>query len=93
MKLRWSVLARGDLRDVKEYIQVENPRAAAVTVALIRRSADRLRDFPRAGRALDVGELRVLGVPGTPYRLIYRLEGQVVLILGVWHGARKWPFG
>jgi plasmid stabilization system protein ParE len=49
-----------------------------------------LRDSPAAGR-MDRAQRRALTLPPTPYRPIYRIAGDRVLILAVWHGARQWP--
>lgn len=93
MKLRWSVLALQDLQEIKTFIEQDNPRAAIATSARIRQSANRLKVFPRSGRALALESMRVAQVPGLPYCLVYRIEGEIVLLLAVWHGARQWPFG
>ena len=81
-----------DLADIRAYIAADNPRAATATAARIRRTGERLRDFPESGERVPVEALRVPSVPGTPYRLVYRIEAETVVVAGVWHGARKWPF-
>jgi plasmid stabilization system protein ParE len=30
-------------------------------------------------------------VPGTPFRLIYSVARDTVVIRRIWHGARQWP--
>lgn len=53
---------------------------------------EQLETFPLLGREGDVANTRELTVPGTDYRLIYRLnEPYYVEIIGVWHGRRKYP--
>jgi addiction module RelE/StbE family toxin len=92
VRLRWSRPALRDLSDIRAYIAADNPTAAVAITARIRRTGERVRDFPESGERVPVAALRVTSVPGTPYRLIYRIEGDTVVVAGVWHGARQWPF-
>lgn len=92
MTLRWSRLARRDLVDIKRFIEDDNPHAASAQVARIRRSESRIEDFPESGAVITASGLRATAVPGTAYRIIYRREADIILILAVWHGARAWPF-
>jgi toxin ParE1/3/4 len=92
VKLRWSQPALRDLREVRDYIARDNPGAALATVVRIRRTGERIEHRPGTGERIKGTDLRVTTVPGTPYRLIYQIEGEVVLVTAVWHGARKWPF-
>jgi plasmid stabilization system protein ParE len=91
VRLRWSRPAVDDLVEVRRFIAADNPRAATDTVARIRRSAMRILEFPNSGAPLGMAELRVATVPGTPFRLFYRVKRDAILIVAVWHGARQWP--
>lgn len=91
MRLRWSRPAVHDLVEARRFIAADNPAAATHTVARIHRSALRILDFPASGVAVGMAELRATAVLGTPFRLFYRVERDVVLIVAVWHGARQWP--
>lgn len=51
----------------------------------------RLIDFPDSGRLGRVEGTRELVITRTPYVAPYRIEGDIVRILGVIHGARIWP--
>jgi toxin ParE1/3/4 len=57
----------------------------------IRAAASRLIDFPNSGRPGRVAGTRELVVPGAPYILPYRIDGDAVRILRVIHAARLWP--
>jgi len=92
LRLRWSRPALRDLGEIRACIAAENPLAAVATAARIRRTGERIRDFPGSGEPIQVADLRVTSVPGTGYRLIYRIEGDAVVVTNVWHGARRWPF-
>jgi toxin ParE1/3/4 len=46
---------------------------------------------PRIGRPGRVPESRELVVAHTPYIVPYRLRPGTIEVLGVYHGARRWP--
>lgn len=50
-----------------------------------------LAEDSHLGRPGRVKGTRELVVNGTPYRVVYRVEAEVVLILRVLHGAQRWP--
>ncbi len=91
MKLLWSPTARAHLKHVRAFIAADNPRAAAMTAKKILNAVERLKDFPASGRPGLMPHTRELVVPGTPFFISYRVKGQVIEILGVIHGARRWP--
>ena len=87
----WSPTARAHLRQARAFIAEDNPRAAALMAERILTAVERLKDFPASGRPGLLPHTRELVVPGTPFFLPYRVKGERVEILGVIHGARKWP--
>lgn len=91
MILVWSPTARAHLGYVEAFIAEDNSPAAAKTAERILDAVERLLDFPASGRPGKLPHTRELVVPGTPFFLPYRVKGEVVEILGVIHGARKWP--
>jgi toxin ParE1/3/4 len=54
-------------------------------------SVERLATHPALGRTGRVPGTRELVVSGTPHLVAYRVRGETVEILRVFHGARKWP--
>jgi toxin ParE1/3/4 len=91
VRLRWSVAAWADLAELRAFIAAENPTAASQTIRRVRETARRVQDFPFSGAVAPVDELRQTSVPATPFRMVYRIEADVIVILAVWHGARQWP--
>lgn len=91
MRLVWAPTAIRHLREAGDFIAQDNPDAADALIARIAKSADTLALLPTSGRAAADGR-RIISVPRTPFRLVYRLEADIILILAVWHGAREWPF-
>jgi plasmid stabilization system protein ParE len=73
------------------YIARDNREAAARVVTAIADAIGRLAKYPAMGRAGRVTGTRELVVPSTPYIVPYRVRGDAVEILRVFHAARKWP--
>lgn len=90
MKLLWTRVALRQLSEAREYIEIDNPAAAARQIDTIELSANRLRAFPMMGRMGVRSGTREFPVPGTPYILVYRVIDDAVQILAVLHGARNW---
>ncbi|MFZ3339810.1 MAG: type II toxin-antitoxin system RelE/ParE family toxin [Terriglobales bacterium] len=76
---------------MSEHIRQDNPDAAARTVAAIVRAVEALEHFPSLGRPGRISGTRELVVSGTPYIVPYRVRGDVVQLIRVFHAARKWP--
>lgn len=91
MNLRWTIPALRDFEAIGDYIARDNPAAASRVVADILDQADILTKHPHIGRAGRVPETRELVVATTPYIVPYRVRGDEVEILAVFHGARRWP--
>ena len=73
------------------YIVRDDPEAAARIVERIVTSVEGLGAHPASGRPGRVPGTRELVVSGTPYLVPYRVRGETVEILHVFHSARKWP--
>jgi toxin ParE1/3/4 len=93
VRVRWLRCALINLDEEAEYIARDNPDAAARIVDRIATSVDRLATHPASGRPGRVPGTRELVVTGTPYIVPYRVRGDSVEILRVFHAARKWPAG
>ncbi len=91
MRVNWLRAARANLIAVSEYIALDNPEASARTAAAIVKAVENLKRFPAAGRPGRVPGTRELVVSGTPYIVPYRVRGNLVEVLRVFHASRKWP--
>jgi addiction module RelE/StbE family toxin len=89
--IEWLRAALDNLNTVAEYISRDNPVAAAHTVATIVNAVEKLKRFPASGRPGRVPGTRELVVPGTSYIVPYRVRGDAVELVRVFHAARKWP--
>jgi plasmid stabilization system protein ParE len=91
-RLVWSPRAVADLEAVCHRIAYDSESYAGLMISRLVAASDRLLQFPELGRVvpeLDQATLRELIV--RPYRLVYRLRGEAVEIVTVFHGARIFP--
>lgn len=90
MKISWTRPALRQLSEAREYIEIDNPAAAARQIERIEFTLHQLTAFPMMGRmGMRVGT-REIPVPGTPYILVYRAKKETLQVLAVLHGVRSW---
>lgn len=91
MEVRWLEAARFDIDDIYGHIEAANPRAANKVFGRILAAVQVLGEMPHVGRPGRWPGTRELVVPRTPYIVPYRIRGDAVEILRVFHSARRWP--
>jgi toxin ParE1/3/4 len=91
VRVRWLRRALKNLDEEAEYIARDDPEAAARTVERIAASVERLASYPALGRPGRVAGTRELVIAGTAFVVPYRVRGETVEILRIFHAARKWP--
>jgi toxin ParE1/3/4 len=92
MNIVWSPEAIQDLISLRAYIAEESPAGARRIVLRILHDIEHLLpDNPNMGRPGRVPGTRELVIPRTPYIVPYRMQGESIQILRVYHGARRWP--
>ncbi|MEK6333450.1 MAG: type II toxin-antitoxin system RelE/ParE family toxin [Acidobacteriota bacterium] len=85
----WSPRALDDIDSIASYISRDSTAHASSVVAKIIRATRTIRQFPLAGRMVPEFEdesLRERFVYS--YRIIYRVDGQIVTVAAVIHGKR-----
>jgi len=85
----WSPLARRRLREIREYVARDKPEAAERLAIRIVAVVESLRNYPRLGRVGAEPGVRELVIGGTPYIVLYRVEGGRVVISTIWHGRQR----
>ena len=65
--------------------------AALDQVSKIIQAAKGLREFPNLGRPGRRRGTRERVVPGGPFIVAYKVRGEVIEILRVFHDSRRWP--
>ena len=91
MQVRWLRHALKNLDDEAAYIARDDMEAAVRMIERVASAVDQLANHPALGRPGRVPGTRELVISGTPYIVPYRVRGNVVEILRIFHGARKWP--
>ena len=91
MRVKWLRTALANLEAEATYIARDSPSAAPRVVNAIVSSVNQLKRFPAMGRPGRVPGTRELVVLHTPYIIPYRVREDVVEILRIFHGARRWP--
>jgi toxin ParE1/3/4 len=89
----WSPRAIEHLAHLRAHIAQDNPKAANRIGGTLLEAVERLAELPNLGRPGRVAGTRELVVPGTPYVIPYRLRGDRLEIIAVFHGRQKWPKG
>jgi toxin ParE1/3/4 len=87
----WSPRATEHLAHLRAYIARDNPKAANRIAGTLLEAAERLAELPNLGRPGRVAGTRELVVPGTPYVIPFRLRGDRLEVIAVFHGRQKWP--
>lgn len=89
MKVRFTPTGRSQFLGVLSYIQRENPQAAVEFRRRAEKVLRRLERFPTSGKVIpEFPELPYREVIVAPYRFFYRVEGKIVWVVAVWHGAQ-----
>ena len=91
MTIVWSPRAIEHLAHLRQYIPRDNPNAANRIASALLEAIERLAQLPNLGRPGRVAGTRELVVPRTPFIIPYRLRGDSLEIVAVFHARQKWP--
>ena len=91
MRVRWLRTALRNLDDEATYISEDDPAAALRVVQRVMQAVALLEEQPGIGRPGRVSGTRELLVPRTRYLVPYRVRGQTIEILRVFHMSRRLP--
>ena len=91
MNIVWSPRAVSHLSGLRACIARERPDAVGRVAGTILDGVERLAEWPNLGRPGRAAGTRELVVPGTPYIIPYRLRGERLEVIAVFHGRQKWP--
>jgi toxin ParE1/3/4 len=89
VKIRFTPVARTQFLTALAYIRQDNPEVAVRLRQRAETVLQRLEEFPDSGRVLpEFPELPYREVVISPYRFFYRVKGEIVWVVAVWHGAQ-----
>jgi addiction module RelE/StbE family toxin len=91
VRIVWPRRAIRHLVSLRDYIARDKPDAAEGVARTLLAGVDKLVEFPNIGRPGRVVGTRELIVPTTPFVIAYRLRGDRLEVLAVFHGHQKWP--
>ena len=90
----WSETAAEDLREIVQFIGVDDRAAATGLAERIFARVERAAEFPFSNRAVpEKSEESLREIILQPYRIIYHVDEHrdAICILRVWHAARGVP--
>jgi plasmid stabilization system protein ParE len=89
MTVRFAPTAEAKLLSAVAYLLDENPSAAWTFHDRALEATFRLHDYPQSGRVIpEFPTLPYREVIAPPYRFFYRVVGEEVWIVDVWHDAQ-----
>lgn len=91
MRVRWLRKALRNLDDEATYIATDDAAAARLVVTRVLGAVSVLAEQPGLGRPGQVPGTRELIVAKTRYIVPYRVRGEAVEILRVFHTSRRLP--
>lgn len=91
MRVRWLRAALRNLDEAAEWIARDNPKAASEFVSAVRETVSRLADYPAMGKPGRVAGVREMPVQDYPYLIPYRVVGEELQVLRVFHIRQQRP--
>lgn len=91
MQVRWLRKALRNVDEEATFIAIDDERAARLVVQRILETVAMLADQPGAGRPGRLPGTRELVIPKTRHIGPYRVRGQTVEVLRVFHTSRRLP--
>ena len=89
MRVRYTPEAFSDRERIFEYLRGRSPRGARNVMASIRDAVRLLAEQPHSGYTTDDPDIRVRFVIRYPYKIFYRVRGDVVEIAHIRHTSRR----
>jgi len=89
MRIRWTPAAASDLEEISNYLKDRHPSYWQPTILKLYEEIRSLKQFPNRGRPGREEGTRELSFPPLPYVAVYRLKGDFIEVLRVYHAARN----
>jgi len=91
MKIIWSRRAIRHLIALRDYIAQDGADNASLVAERILNHVELLATQPQMGRPGRIVGTRELVIGGLPYIIPYRIRGERLELIAVFHGRQKWP--
>ena len=89
MRVRYTIRAHADLKEIYEYLEQRQPAATQYIKSTIERHIEWLTNFPYMAPATDEAGVRELTLTRHPYKIYYEVAGEEVQILHIRHARRR----
>lgn len=91
-EVRWTDQAVDDLRSIRQFISRDSPRYGRLVAERLFDATSRIEAFPYSGRVVpEVGRADLREIIVGEYRIVYRLAGEVAVLLTVFRSSRLFP--
>jgi addiction module RelE/StbE family toxin len=81
--------AKSDLAQIHSYIAETSPLYAEELIDLLLEKAESIDTFPTRGRVVpELRENNVRELISNPYRIIYEIHPDIIVVLGIIHAKR-----
>lgn len=87
-KIHWLEESIEDLNQIYNFISQDSVYYAMKTIEEILSKADNLKNLPYIGRKVINDNENIREIIYKSYRIIYKIDSNIILILRVWHSAR-----
>lgn len=87
-RVRWRKRALADLRDFHDWLSTLDRAKPRQTISRIHAAAESLKRLGDYGRPSIEPGVREPSVRNAPYVIVYRIDGDVVDVLAVYHTAQ-----
>lgn len=87
-KIQWLEEAIEDLNQIYNFISQDSVYYAIKTTEDILKRAEILKMQPYIGRKVISNDDNIREIVYKSYRIIYKIDSNIILILRVWHSAR-----
>ncbi len=91
MKIRLMKAAISDLRETRIHIAADDPKAAIQVALRLEKVIVLIAERTTIGRPVSDQNLREWSVPGLPFVIPYRIAGDTIEIVRVFHTSRRRP--
>jgi toxin ParE1/3/4 len=91
MRIRWTPAAAADLQGVSDYLKERHPRYREPTMRRLFGDIRGLKQWPERGRPGREEGTREILFPPTPYVAVYRVRGQTIEVMRIYHAAQDRP--
>lgn len=91
--VRWTDQAVQDLQSIREFIERDSPRYGRLVAEHLYDATSRLETFPLSGRMVpELGRKDTRELIVGDYRIVYRVEGELAVLLTVYRSSMLFPF-